>query len=62
MKDYAKGLQFTFALLVSVALGIFIGYLIDQRFDTTPLFVIVFPLLSTAGSFMRFIKMMKEHE
>lgn len=47
-------------LIVPILLGVFIGYQLDSRLKTKPLFLIVFLLLGTVSTFYNLIKLTKE--
>lgn len=60
-KGYAIYSQFGFVIISSVIIGIFIGKKLDEIFNTSPLFLLIFIILSLISSFINFFfKIMKE--
>ena len=47
-------------LITPILLGVFIGYNLDKHFNKKPLFIMIFILLGTVGSFYNLIKVSKE--
>lgn len=57
---YAVYSQFGFVIITSVLLGIFIGKKLDEIFNTSPIFLLLFIILGIVSSFLNFFfKIMK---
>ena len=58
---YAIYSQFGFVIITSVLLGIFIGKKLDEIFNTSPIFLLLFIILGIVSSFLNFFfKIMKK--
>lgn len=54
--DYQMIVSFGVTLVVLIALGIFLGYKLDQELQTTPLFILVFTFLGIAAAYRNLFK------
>lgn len=55
-KNYLKYSGLAFQMIATLLLGTLVGYWLDNYLQTTPLFLIVFLLLSVAGSMYLTVK------
>lgn len=54
--DSSSGMTLVIDLISGVAVGGFLGYTVDQYFETAPLFIIMFIMLGTVAGFYIFYK------
>lgn len=54
--DSSSGFALVADLISGVAVGSFLGYIVDQKLETLPLFLILFIFLGTIGGFYVFFK------
>ncbi|GMT43013.1 MAG: hypothetical protein IEMM0002_1424 [bacterium] len=47
-------------VVVSIFIGFGVGYWLDKRFDTSPVFMLVFSLLGVAAGFLNVYKTLKK--
>jgi F0F1-type ATP synthase assembly protein I len=43
-------------LMVTIGIFILIGYYLDRRFDTSPVWVLIFSFIGTGAGFYHFVK------
>lgn len=46
----------------SIVVGLFIGYLLDELFNTSPVLLIIFTLYGMAAGFYNFFKIVKKYD
>lgn len=56
----AKSLNIGYYLITPLLIGVFFGYWLDNIFKTRPLFLLMFFLIGTVGSFYNLWKLVKE--
>jgi ATP synthase protein I len=56
----AKSLNIGYYLITPLLIGVFFGYWLDNIFKTRPLFLLMFFLIGTVGSFYNLWKLTKE--
>lgn len=62
-QGYAIYSQFGFVIITSVVVGIFLGKKLDEIFNTSPIFLLVFIILGIMSSFINFFfKIMKQFD
>ena len=55
-RDISKVIELPFALVASVAVGGGIGYFLDSRFHTSPIFTLIMGLLGFAGGMINLVR------
>lgn len=52
---YGRGLSLVFEFTGSVGAGVFIGYVLDQKLETEPWFLITLTVAAVVGGFVRLV-------
>jgi|TARA_B100001964_G_scaffold100147_1_gene111938 ATP synthase protein I len=60
LRDLASIGSFGFLMAGAVLLGYFAGDFLDDYFDTSPTFLILFLVLGVVGGFMEYLKIIKK--
>lgn len=55
-KDAITGERVIAELIAGILFGLFVGFFLDDYFDTRPLFLLIFIILGLAGSFYNIYK------
>lgn len=55
-RDMSFGMRVGIELFACVAVGLFIGYVLDRLFHTMPLFLVIFVILGAAAGFWTIYK------
>ncbi|MDF2699143.1 MAG: putative F0F1-ATPase subunit Ca2+/Mg2+ transporter [Haloplasmataceae bacterium] len=58
--DYSMVVSFIVSILILSFLGVFFGNKLDQKLNTTPLFILLFSFLGIAASFRNLLKDIKQ--
>ncbi len=54
--DYQMIVSFLVTIIILTSLGVFLGYKLDKKLNTTPLFIIIFTFLGIAASYRNLFK------
>lgn len=62
MKEYNKALRFMMTLVLSCLVAVFIGFWIDKKLHTTPLFLLLFMFYAIGANLYLLMKGMDDND